>query len=282
VDRPELADFLRRCRARLTPAEVRLAPGSHGRRRTPGLRREEASLLAGISVDYWTRLEQARGPRPSPGVLAALAEALRLSAAERDHLFRLAGQAPPPAPPTGGLSGPHPLSPALSLVLARLHDAPALVLTAYGDVLAQNAASVALSGDLLAGGPAPRNLVRSFFTDPAARALFPAEDRARHARAHVAELRGLCSARPGDPGPARLVAELRAASGEFDRLWERHEVADRHADRKRLLHPVAGPLDLDCETLVSPGGDQRLLVHSPRPGTGSAERLRRLVADRAV
>ncbi|SFC98100.1 helix-turn-helix transcriptional regulator [Streptomyces aidingensis] len=276
MDRAALADFLRRSRARLNPAEAGPAlPATGGRRRrTPGLRREEASALAGISVDYWIRLEQARGPRPSPQVLSALARALRLRPDERDHLFRLAGQAPPPRP-----APPETVAPGPALVLAQLTDLPGVILTDYGQVLAQNALSVALGGDLLAGPPGfGRNLVHRFFTRPPAREILPAEDRPRHAAAMAAELRAVCAARPDDPRPAALVRELLAVSEEFAALWREHRVGVRRGDRKRFRHPAAGLLELDCETLLAPDGEQRLVIHSARPGTDSHRRLRALAA----
>ncbi|MFR9799609.1 helix-turn-helix transcriptional regulator [Streptomyces sp. MS06] len=268
MNRAELADFLRRCRARLEPSDVGLAPGA--RRRTPGLRREEVASLSGMSVDYYTRLEQSRGPRPSRQMLTALARALRLADDERDHLFHLVGEEAPRR-----TAGSAHVRPGLLLVLDRLHDTPAQVVTDCGEVLAQNAMSRALSGDALARPPRERNLVRRFFLDPAARELLPPEDVPALAREHAANLRAVAAARPDDPEPAALAAELRAASEEFAALWEEHEVAVRRSGTKRFLHPVVGLLELDCEVLLSPAHHQ-LVVHSARPGTASYERLRLL------
>ncbi|MCM2418233.1 helix-turn-helix transcriptional regulator [Streptomyces sp. RKAG293] len=278
MDRTELADFLRRSRARLSPADVGLTGGA--RRRTPGLRREEVAQLAGMSADYYARLEQARGPRPSRQMLAALARALRLTEDERDHLFHLAGEEPSPAhrrgDPAYDREGAAHVRPALLLILDRLHDTPAQVMSDFGDVLAQNALAAALVGDVFSGPPGQRNIVRRMFTDPAARELFPAEDRDGLARGQVANLRAVLAARPDDPRPAALVAELRASSAEFARLWEAHEVAVRRSSSKRFQHPVVGLLELDCEVLLSTEHDQRLIVYSARPGTDSYERLRLL------
>ncbi len=246
-----------------------LPPGA--RRRTPGLRREEVAALAGMSVDYYTRLEQSRGPRPSRQMLTALARALRLTDDERDHLFHLAGEEPPRRESASG----H-VRPGLLLILDRLHDTPAQVSTDCGEVLAQNAMACALTGDVSARPPRERNVVRRFFTDPASRALFPPEDLAGHARAHVANLRAVAAARPDDPVPRALVAELRAASAEFARLWETHEVAVRRAATKRFVHPVVGLLELDCEVMLAHDHRQLLVVHTARPGTESYERLRLL------
>ncbi|WP_330340049.1 helix-turn-helix transcriptional regulator [Streptomyces sp. NBC_00557] len=266
MNRAELADFLRRGRARLDPADVGLPPGA--RRRTAGLRREEVASLAGMSVDYYTRLEQRRGPRPSRQMLTALARALRLTDDERDHLFHLAGE----EPPRRDRASAH-VRPGLLLVLDRLYDAPALVVTDCGEVLAQNALSRALSGDVLARPVRERNMVRRFFLDPAAREIFPPEDWPEHARGHVANLRAVAAARPDDPEPTALVAELRAASEEFSRLWDTHEVAVRRGSTKRFRHPVVGLLELDCEILLSDDHRHHLVLHTARPGTESYERL---------
>ncbi|WP_405737356.1 helix-turn-helix transcriptional regulator [Streptomyces sp. NBC_01537] len=269
MDRVGLADFLRRSRARLVPMDVGLTEGT--RRRTPGLRREEVAQLAGMSVDYYTRLEQSRGPRPSRQILTALARALRLTDDTRDHLFHLAGE----EPPRGGHGTGH-VRPGLLLVLYRLEDTPAQVVSDFGDVLAQNFMAAALFGDISARPQAQRNIVRKFFTDPGSRALFPSEDRAEHARIHVANLRALLAARPDDPRPASLVVELRARSEEFARLWDTPEVAVRGSGVKRVRHPVVGDLELDCEVLLSAEHDQRLILHTARPGSESYERLRLL------
>ncbi|MEV5610209.1 helix-turn-helix transcriptional regulator [Streptomyces sp. NPDC052225] len=261
MNRAELADFLRRCRTRLAPSDVGLTEGP--RRRTPGLRREEVAQLAGMSADYYTRLEQRRGSHPSRQMLTALARALRLTDAERDHLFHLAGEEPPRP---GGSSG-H-VRPGLLLVLDRLHDLPASVMSDWGEMLAQNTMSMALTGD-----HEGTNLIRRWFTVPGARDLFPAQAHAVHARSHVASLRAVTAARPDDPGPAALVAELRAASREFEELWQSHEVTVRRPSPKRFLHPVVGVLDLDCEVLTGDGHSQQLVVHSARPGSDTYERL---------
>ncbi|MCX5340641.1 helix-turn-helix transcriptional regulator [Streptomyces atratus] len=266
MDRSELADFLRRCRTRLEPADVGLTAGS--RRRTPGLRREEVAQLTGASVDHYTRLEQGRGSRPSRQMLSALARALRLSEDERDHLFHLAGEEPPRAN-----HGPtQHVRPGLLLVLDRLHDVPAQVFSDRGEILAQNAMAVALAGEKEPG----HNIIRSWFTVPDSRTLFPPEEHEAHSRNHVAQLRAVSAARPDDPPLAALVRELRAVSAEFEDLWTEHQVAMRRAEHKRFLHPVVGELDLDCEVLVTADCGQRLVIHTARPGTGTYERLQLL------
>ncbi|MEO3796810.1 helix-turn-helix transcriptional regulator [Nonomuraea sp. B10E15] len=267
MDRTELADFLRRCRTRLAPADVGLSQGA--RRRTPGLRREEVAQLAGMSTDHYTRLEQARGSRPSRQMLAAVARALRLTGDERDHLFHLAGE----EPPRNTRPATEHVRPGLLLVLDRLTDTPAQVLSDRGDILAQNAMAKALHGDASALPEADRNIAWRFFTDPAARELFPAEDRERAARTAVADLRATLARRQDDVRLAGLVRRLRARSEEFATLWDSHHVAVRRADVKRYLHPVVGLLELDCEVLANPEHDQRLIIYSARPGSRSYERL---------
>ena len=269
VNRTELADFLRRGRARLDPSDVGLTPGA--RRRTPGLRREEVAQLAGMSVDYYTRMEQARGPRPSRQMLTALARALRLTAVEHDHLFHLAGE----EPPRRETASAH-VRPGLLMILDRLYDTPAHLVTDCGEVLAQNAMAKALTGDVMSRPRRERNLLRRFFLDPTARSLFPEEDRGPHARSHVANLRAVAAARAADPEPAALVAELRASSEEFARLWDEHEVSLRHRATKRFLHPQVGLLELDCEVMLSHEHHHLLIVHTARPGTEAHERLQLL------
>ncbi|MEU6171931.1 helix-turn-helix transcriptional regulator [Streptantibioticus parmotrematis] len=269
LDRAELADFLRRSRERLAPADVGLSGGP--RRRTPGLRREEVARLADMSVDYYTRLEQARGPYPSRQILGSLARGLRLTDDERDHLFHLAGQ----EPPRDRRTADH-VRPGLLLILDRLDDTPAMVVSDTGDVLAQNAMSVALSGDAASRPPHQRNLLVRLFTDPAALDAVPPEDRADHVRAHVANLRAVAAARPDDPRVTALVRRLRERSPEFVAVWDEHEVAVRRRATKRFVHPVVGLLELDCEVLLSDDHAQRLVVLTARPGSESHERLRLL------
>ncbi|MDQ0775309.1 transcriptional regulator with XRE-family HTH domain [Streptomyces aurantiacus] len=266
MDRSELADFLRRCRTRLAPADVGLSQGA--RRRTPGLRREEVAQLAGMSTDHYTRMEQARGSRPSRQMLAAAARALRLTGDERDHLFHLAGEEPPRDRP----ATEH-VRPGLLLVLDRLTDVPARVVNDRGDILAQNAMDKALHGDASARPEAERNIPWRYFTDPSARELFPPEDRDRAARTAVATLRATLGRRPDDARLVGLVRRLRARSEEFSALWDDHEVAVRRSDVKRFLHPVVGLLELDCEVMLSPEHDQRLILHTARRGSESYERL---------
>ncbi|GAA1671186.1 helix-turn-helix transcriptional regulator [Streptomyces yatensis] len=256
MERDQLADFLRRRREAIRPAEVGITDGP--RRRTSGLRREEVAMLAGMSVDYVVRLEQGRSSQPSPQLLGALARALRLSEDERDHLFHLAGHRPPPADGVAGLARA-----GLIRMLDLLGDNPALVLSDLGEVLAQNRAAVLLTGDHTGFTGDRRYIAYRWFTDPAERAVAPPEDREHHARQLVADLRAAAGRRSGDPTVTGLIDRLRAASADFRRLWAEHEVAVRRADRKTLLHARVGRLVMDCETLVTPDQGQLLLVLTP-------------------
>ncbi len=259
MDRGELADFLRRSRERLTPRDVGLVEGP--RRRTPGLRREEVAVLAGMSADYYMRLEQARSPQPSDQLLGALTRALRLTADERDHLYLLAGH----RPPEGARAGEY-LRPSLLYLLDRLDGVPVQVLSDLGDLLAQNDLALALFGCVCTVAREDRNVVLRWFTEPAVRDHFMAEEHEEHGRELVADLRAAVARRGDDEASRALVARLRAASAEFTALWDRHEVAVRRAHRYRLRHPGLGAIEFDCELLATPAADQRLRVFTPPPG----------------
>jgi len=254
--RDQLADFLRRRREAIRPAEVGLADGP--RRRTTGLRREEVAMLAGMSVDYVVRLEQGRSSQPSTQLLGALARALRLSDDERDHLFHLAGHQPPPADGVARLARA-----GLVRMLDLLGDTPAMVISDLGEVLAQNRMAVLLTGDHTGFSGDRRYVAYRWFTEPAARAVDLPEEQERHGRELVADLRATAGRRTGDPVVAGLVERLSAASADFRRLWAEHEVAVRRSDRKTILHPRVGQLVMDCETLVTPDQGQQLLVLTP-------------------
>jgi transcriptional regulator with XRE-family HTH domain len=256
MQRDQLADFLRRRREAIRPAEVGLADGR--RRRTAGLRREEVAMLAGMSVDYVVRLEQGRSSQPSTQLLGALARALRLSDDERDHLFHLAGHQPPPADGVARLARA-----GLVRMLDLLGDTPAMVLSDLGEVLAQNRAAVLLSGDHTGFTGDRRYVIYRWFTEPAVRAVQPPQDHDHHARQIVADLRAAAGRRSGDSTVAGLVERLAAASAEFRTLWAEHEVAVRRADRKTMLHPRVGRLLMECETLVTPDHGQELVVLTP-------------------
>jgi len=266
MDKKELAGFLRSRRELLQPGDVGMSPGV--RRRTPGLRRHEVAELAGMSPDYYVRIEQARGPQPSTQMLTALARALRLTLDERDHLFHLAGHHSPPQ------FGPDEhVSPGLLRLLDALTGLPAEVITDLGVVLVQNPMAVALLGEHTAFTGLARSFVYRWFTDPGARVVYPPEDHEHQGAIMVADLRAAVALRPGDPQADKLVRALRSASGEFAELWDRHDVAVRRSDRKRIVHPAIGIIDIDCDVLTTERQDQRLLVFSARPGSDAIGQL---------
>lgn len=269
MDRPEFATTLQAWRARLAPGDVGLPAGT--RRRAPGLRREEVAGLAGISVDYLVRLEQARRPRPSDAVLAALARALRLSDDERDHLFHLAGVAPPRA---GQLATG--VKPSVLRLLDRFTDLPAMLLDAKSGVLAWNPLAAALLGDFSAWPPGQRNIIWQLFTGGPNRIVASPEESKQMTALHVAHLQAAAARYPDDSGLARLVAALRARSPQFEQLWQLRRPAEHRSMRKRIRHPQLGILEFDCDVLHVPDADQLLVVYSATPGTRDAEALQLL------
>ncbi|ABK75390.1 helix-turn-helix transcriptional regulator [Mycolicibacterium smegmatis] len=276
MDRDALAEFLRRRREAIRPQDVGLPEGP--RRRTAGLRREEVAQLTGMSVDYYGRLEQARGPQPSPQMLRALARALRLTDDERDHLYRLAGHA---VPDRGGLST-H-VRPALLFVLDRMRDAAAFVCTDTGIMLAQNAMAKLLMGDLTtAETTVEASMIWQWFIDPVVREQFPDVEHDQHSRIMVADLRAAWARRRTEADMRELVDGLLARSPEFAELWSRHEVAVRRLQRKTFSTHV-GPITLDCEVLAAADG-QQLVVLTPPAGSSAADDLRLLtvIGDQAL
>jgi transcriptional regulator with XRE-family HTH domain len=269
MDRAALADFLRRRREALRPADVGLPVTA--RRRTPGLRREDVAALAAMSTDYYTRLEQRRGPQPSEQMLGSLARALRLTGDERDYLFTLAGHnAPAPA----GTAAHVP--PALLRVLDRLDDTPALILSSLGETLVQNRLAAALLGDQTGYTGLARSEVYRWFTDPGARLRYPEADRPRHSRAQVANLRAAYGSMGPQSRAGELVRALQRQSPEFAELWERHEVARRFEDHKVLVHPELGEIEVDCQVLFTEDQSQALLVLTAPPRTEGYEKLQLL------
>ncbi|MGW4290886.1 helix-turn-helix transcriptional regulator [Streptomyces sp. NPDC004673] len=271
MDRDELAAFLRDRRERIGPAEVGLPAGP--RRRTPGLRREEVAQLAFISTEYYTRLEQARGPRPSREVLSGLTRALRLTDAERDHLHHLAGA--PPVPPSGPSRE---VRQSILDLLTRLPGTAAIVTSAIGEVLAWNDLAAALMEDFSALSRRDRNLIRRVFLDspPDGPPLYGVSDSAEFARDSAQRLRAASARYPDSPEVTGLVAELLAGSEEFARLWEEYEVSVLPTLAKTFHHPVVGPLTVNCDALHVPDRDQRLILYTATPGSASEEALRLL------
>ena len=268
MDRAQLADFVRSRRRSLQPEDVGLPRGP--RRRTDGLRREEAAALCLMSVDYWTRIEQGRSAQPSEQMLSAMARGLRLDRAERDHLFRLAGHEPQRT-----VHDDH-VAPGIMRVLDRLADTPAQVLSAVGEVLVQTAPARALFGDVTARTGLDRAVVHRWFTDPASRAVYPQRDHALRGRAFVAELRAAAADAATSPRAQRIVDALLASSAEFRAVWAAHEVGVEHGPDKVLVHPELGEIHAHCQRLVDADTGQRLLVFTATPGSESAERLRLL------
>ncbi|MFE9674223.1 helix-turn-helix transcriptional regulator [Streptomyces sp. NPDC006259] len=271
MDRRELAEFLRTRRERIAPADVGLPAGQ--RRRTPGLRREEVAQLAYISTEYYTRLEQARGPRPSREVLAQLARALRLSDAERDHLHHLAGT------PQGPPSGPsREVRQSIVDLLHRLPQAAAFVLSATYEVIAWNDLAAALMEDFSALSRRDRNVVRrAFLQQPGGgRRLYGVSDADEFARTAAQHLRAAAARYPDDPELTELIAELVDGSEEFARLWAAHEVTARPTLRKTFDHPLVGPVTVDCDVLDITDRDQRVVIYTAAPGSPSEAALRLL------
>ncbi|MGW2635786.1 MmyB family transcriptional regulator [Streptomyces sp. NPDC001348] len=267
MNQSELAAFLKSRRDRVRPADVGLPAGP--RRRVPGLRREEVALLAGLSADYYTELERGRGAQPSAQVLAALARALRLNGDERDHLFHLADR---PLPAAAHGPAAH-VQPALLGLLDRLTTTPAQVITDLHETLVQNPLARALLGPPPATTGPDASFVYRWFTDPGARAVYPAEDHPHHSRVFVADLQAVAARRGKDSAVARMVAALRRHSDEFVALWETRDVALRRSDHKRIVHPALGVIELDCHNLFSEDGRQRLLWFTAPPGTEGAAQL---------
>ncbi|QWF83812.1 helix-turn-helix transcriptional regulator [Amycolatopsis sp. CA-230715] len=276
--RAELGEFLRSRRARLRPEELGL-PDYGGRRRVPGLRREELARLAGVSVDHYVRLEQGRTLHFSEAVLDAVARALRLDPVERGHLYRLA------RPWSGEETAAEPqhVRAGLRQLLASAGDVPAYVVGRNLDLLAWNRLAAALITDFGALPPAERNLARLIFLDEGVRAMYANwEGKARDVAAY---LRLDAARRPGDPETAALVAELSAVSPGFREVWSAHHVKEKTHGRCVYRHPVVGILDLGFETLRFPDDpDQALVVHTVEEGTPAQSALRLLaqLADEGV
>ncbi|MFI0090826.1 helix-turn-helix transcriptional regulator [Streptomyces bobili] len=265
MDKRELAGFLRRRRETLRPRDVGLVEGP--RRRTQGLRREEVAQLAGMSTDYYARLEQQRAPQPSVQITTALARALRLTLDERDHLFVVIGHNAP-----ARFHRSEHVSPTLMRVLDRLDDSPALVTTDLLDTLAMNPLAVALLGDQTRRTGLARSGYYRWFMDPAERLVYPEETHESHGRAQAARLRATLTAGSDTRRAARILAELQEHSPEFVRMWELREVA-RYGDCKTLLHPELGRIDVDAQLLYTENRAQTLVVLTTRPGTESHSKL---------
>ncbi|MEU7832005.1 helix-turn-helix transcriptional regulator [Nonomuraea sp. NPDC049129] len=274
----ELGEFLRSRRARLQPEDAGL-PTFGGRRRVPGLRREELAQLAGVSAGYYTRLEQGQSPNASDAVLDAVARVLRLDEAERAHLYSLAR---PKARTRRRAVKSERVRPGVQVMIDSFRDVPALVMGRFLDVLAWNPmAHALLAGHLdfdAPSRPAERpNIARMLFLDPHMRELYG--DWTRKARSTVADLRLIAGRYPGAPGLTGLVGELTVGSPEFAKLWAAHSVGDCGTDTRTYHHPMVGTMALMAEFMALPNDEgQRVAVFNAEPGSASEAALRLLQA----
>ncbi|HEY6795149.1 MAG TPA: helix-turn-helix transcriptional regulator [Kineosporiaceae bacterium] len=264
----EFGQRVRRWRDRAAPEAVGVPAGR--RRRASGLRREELAALAGISVDYLTRLEQGRATAPSTQVVEALSRALRLADTERDLLYRLAGHVAP-----GPQVVPSRVTPSVQRLLDRLSHTPVVVYDATWTLVLANAPYHALMGDTTAWRGLERNAVWRNVTRLPSRVVHSPQEQAEHEARLVADLHLTASRYPADRALRRLVADLTAGSPRFTELWDA-EAPPPPADpsrRKTIDHPAVGPITLDCDTLLVALDDLRISVYTAEPGTEDADRL---------
>ncbi|MGW7068505.1 helix-turn-helix transcriptional regulator [Streptomyces sp. NPDC054855] len=269
----ELGRYLRARRAQVTPSEAGLPQGT-GLRRTPGLRREELATLAGVSVDYYTRLERGRETNPSPSVVDALARALRLSGDAHERLHELAELA------SGRLTEPHPtpgdtVRPSIQRMLENLSPSPAYVVSRHSYMLAANPAGRRLLPGLWDWPAEKRNVTRYLFLHPVGRVLYqPWEETVATSVAH---LRAVGGVDVDSPQLAALVGELLLKSPDFARIWERYEVKERGGGTKTFDHPKVGAMTLTYEVMRLARTDgQRLVVYQAEPGSADEEAMLRL------
>jgi transcriptional regulator with XRE-family HTH domain len=268
----DLAQFLVTRRAAVTPADVGLPV--HGRRQVRGLRREEVASLAGVSVEYYKRLERGQATAPSDSVLAALAEAMRLNDAERAHLLDLARAGSPLAPRTAP-EEPRQIRPEARRVLDSL-GAPATVVNARGDYLAANALGQALFAPIFESPEGPPNAARFAFLDPVAKTFWL--DWERIARDTVGTLRVHAGRNPHDRALCELVSELQARSDQFRVWWAAHTVHAHRTGVKALRHPVVGELELSYEMVTFTADELPMAIFTAQPGSRSEESLKLLAS----
>ncbi|GAA2752011.1 helix-turn-helix transcriptional regulator [Amnibacterium kyonggiense] len=262
----EFAEVLRAWRDRVRPEEVGLPAGPG--RRAPGLRREELASLAGVSVEYVVRLEQGRALHPSAQLLGALARALRLTDAERDHLYRVGGA----AVPAEGLVPQH-IPPGVQRIMDRLADTPMAVVSAAWDVLDWNPLWAALTGDPSGRRGLDRNVAWRHFTGDPGTVEFDAAHHAEFSSDLAADLREASGRYPADPRLAALIGRLRATSPEFEQRWGEAHVARHRSSRKTATGTAVGPITVDCDVLTAPGSDLRIVVYTVAPDSEDASRL---------
>jgi transcriptional regulator with XRE-family HTH domain len=266
AQRTELGTALRAWRDRMRPEEAGLPSG--GRRRSPGLRREELAALAGVSVDYLVRLEQGRAVSPSAQVLGSLARALRLTAAERDLLFTTAGAAPPSPRVV-----PRHISPGLQRVLDRLADTPVAVHTATWEQVLANPLWQALFGEPARPPGREANLIWRFFVHENSAIARSSAEYAAFAATMVSDLHAATARYSDDPDLAAMISDLRTRSEWFAELWGDYTVSAQVSDRKTIISPAVGPVTVDCDILTAPDSDLRVVIYTARPGSEDAGKL---------
>jgi transcriptional regulator with XRE-family HTH domain len=265
----ELSEFLTGRRAKVTPEQVGLR--SYGRRQVPGLRREEVASLAGVSVEYYKRLERGNAAGVSDTVLGALADALQLDDAERAHLFDLAHAASPAPTRRARRASPQAVRPVVQRIVDSI-GSPATVSNMRADYITANALGRALYAPLFESREQPPNSARFTFLDPAAQQFF--RDWEKAAKDLVANLRSVAGRNPHDRALTDLVGELSMRSEPFRKWWAAHDVRYHQTGRKRLHHPIVGDLELDYEVMeIAADSGLRLAVFSAEPGSRSAEAL---------
>ncbi|WP_369252764.1 helix-turn-helix transcriptional regulator [Geodermatophilus amargosae] len=277
-NRADIRDFLTSRRARITPEQAGLLPGG-GRRRVAGLRREEVAVLAGVSTDWYTRLEKGHIAGVSEDVLEAVARALQLDEAERTHLFNLARAASRPARTPQRRGGGAQIQPRVQWMLDSMTGSAAFVANGRLDVLATNTLGWALHSPMFDDPRRPPNFARFQFLDPRSHDFYA--DREGAADVTVALLRAEAGRRPHDAQLRELVGELSTISEEFRTRWAAHDVRIHHDGAKQFRHPVVGTVDLHYRTLDLPAEDRsdlRLTVYTAEPGTPSEDALKLLAS----
>ena len=262
-----IGSYIQAWRHRVQPVDVGLPAGLS--RRTRGLRREELASLADISVDYLVRLEQGRASNPSAQVLAALSRALRLTTEERDHLYTVAGQ----APPRRSAITTH-VPPSVQRLIDRLADLPVAVYDPAWTIITWNPAWAGLMGDPSAVSGRDRNLIWRTFTGTSTRVRKSDAEADEFEANAVADLRRAVDIYPDDDRLRHLVDDLRQASSRFAKLWAERAVNSTGSNSKTIVHPEVGPITLDCDVLTVAGSDLRLVVYTAEPSSPDADRLR--------